>query len=59
VHRPTGATLALLVGLVGVLVALVLPFAPVIAEETAVTWPAPREPVVPTTALFTPYRPGS
>ncbi|MGH3788638.1 MAG: arabinosyltransferase domain-containing protein, partial [Pseudonocardiaceae bacterium] len=55
--RSTGTALALLVGLAGVLVALTLPFAPVLAEHTTVTWPAPGQPVVSTTALFVPYRP--
>jgi arabinosyltransferase B len=40
-----------------VLVALALPFAPVIAEQTTVTWPVPGRPVVSSTALFAPYRP--
>lgn len=39
------------------LVALVLPFAPVIAEQTTVTWPADGQPAVSSTALFAPYRP--
>ncbi|HSZ29148.1 MAG TPA: arabinosyltransferase domain-containing protein, partial [Pseudonocardiaceae bacterium] len=39
------------------LVALALPFAPVIAEQTTVTWPAAGQPVVSSTALFAPYRP--
>ncbi|MBV8997104.1 MAG: arabinosyltransferase domain-containing protein, partial [Pseudonocardiales bacterium] len=49
--------MGLLVGLVGVLVALVLPFAPVSAEQATVTWPAPGRPVMPSMALFVPYRP--
>jgi arabinosyltransferase B len=56
-REPAGTIVALLVGLVGVLVALVLPFAPVIAEQTTVSWPAPGRPVVSSTALFAPYRP--
>ncbi len=39
------------------LVGLVLLFAPVTAEHTTVTWPAAGRPVVPSTALFAPYRP--
>ncbi|MBV9163941.1 MAG: arabinosyltransferase domain-containing protein [Pseudonocardiales bacterium] len=39
------------------LVALVLPFAPVTAEQTMVTWPVPGQPVMSSTALFAPYRP--
>ena len=52
--RPGGT---LLVGMLGVLVALALPFAPVDAEQTTVTWPAPGQPAVSSTALFAPYRP--
>ena len=48
---------ALLVGLTGVASALALPFAPVFAETTTLTWPAPGEPTVPSTALISPYRP--
>ncbi|MGH3697672.1 MAG: arabinosyltransferase domain-containing protein, partial [Pseudonocardiaceae bacterium] len=44
-------------GLLGVLVALVLPFAPVTAEQTTVTWPVPGRPVVSSMAMFVPYRP--
>jgi arabinosyltransferase B len=40
-----------------VLVALVLPFAPVTTEQTTVTWPAPGRQVVSSTVLFAPYRP--
>jgi arabinosyltransferase C len=47
----------LLVGVVGVLAALVLPFVPVIADQTTVNWPAPGHSVVSSTALFAPYRP--
>lgn len=43
--------------MVGVLIALVLPFAPVLADQTTVTWPAPGQPVTSSTALFAPYRP--
>ncbi|MGB9280342.1 MAG: arabinosyltransferase domain-containing protein [Pseudonocardiaceae bacterium] len=56
-HRATGTALALLVGVVGLLVALVLPFVPVIADQTTVSWPAPGRSVVSSTALFAPYRP--
>ncbi|MGH3842388.1 MAG: arabinosyltransferase domain-containing protein [Pseudonocardiaceae bacterium] len=56
-HPPVSTALALLVGLAGVLVALVLPFAPVTTEQTTVTWPAPGQPVVSSAALFAPYRP--
>ncbi|MDQ4011804.1 MAG: arabinosyltransferase domain-containing protein [Actinomycetota bacterium] len=39
------------------LVALALPFVPVLTEQTMVTWPAPSQPAVSSTALFAPYRP--
>jgi arabinosyltransferase C len=47
----------LAVGLTGLLVALTLPFAPVFATTTTVTWPAAGEPVASSTAIFAPYRP--
>jgi arabinosyltransferase C len=47
----------LLVGLVGIIAALALPFAPVWAEQTTVSWPAPGMPTASSTALFAPYRP--
>ena len=50
---------ALPTGLIGLLVASVLPFAPVIAKQAVVTWPAAGQPVVSTTALFVPYRPAA
>lgn len=49
--------IALLVGLTGVVSALALPFAPVIAQTTTVTWPAPGQPTSSSTALLVPYRP--
>ena len=49
--------IALLVGLTGVVTALALPFAPVVAETTTLTWPAPGDPAVSSTALVAPYRP--
>ncbi len=48
---------ALAVGLTGLLVALALPFAPVFATTTTVTWPAADQPVASSTAIFAPYRP--
>ncbi len=39
------------------LAGLALPFVPVIADQTTVSWPAPGHPVVSSTALFAPYRP--
>lgn len=49
--------LALLVGLAGVASALALPFAPVVAGTTTLTWPAPGRPPVSSTVLTVPYRP--
>ncbi|MFR9730615.1 arabinosyltransferase domain-containing protein [Saccharopolyspora sp. MS10] len=54
---PALTKIALLVGGLGVLAALALPFAPVDAERTTVTWPRAGRPVESTTALFVPYRP--
>lgn len=51
--------IALLVGLTGVMTALLLPFAPVIAETTTLTWPAPGRPVASSTALIAPDRPNT
>jgi Mycobacterial cell wall arabinan synthesis protein/EmbC C-terminal domain/Arabinosyltransferase concanavalin like domain len=48
---------ALLVGCIGVLAGLALPFAPVLAERSAVSWPVAGRPVASSTAFFTPYRP--
>lgn len=48
---------ALLVGLAGVASALALPFAPVVAETTTLTWPASGRPPVSSTVLTVPYRP--
>ncbi|MDT7559958.1 MAG: arabinosyltransferase [Pseudonocardiales bacterium] len=48
---------ALLVGCVGVLAAVALPFAPVLAERSTVSWPIAGQPVASSTAFFTPYRP--
>lgn len=51
--------LALLVGLTGIVTAVVLPFAPVVAATTTLTWPAPGQPAVSGTALVHPYRPSA
>ncbi|MGQ0774245.1 MAG: arabinosyltransferase domain-containing protein [Pseudonocardiales bacterium] len=48
---------AVVVGLLGVLVAVVLPFAPVIGQASVVQWPQAGQPPRPTTAFFVPYRP--
>lgn len=51
--------IALLVGLTGVMTALLLPFAPVVAETTTLTWPAPGRPAASSTALIAPDRPNT
>lgn len=57
-NRSTQQTrLALLVGLLGTVSAILLPFAPVLAETTTLRWPAPGRPAVSTSALLVPYRP--
>lgn len=56
-ERPARQWPALLIGAFGLLAALALPFAPVIADETTVTWPAAGQPVESSTAMFVPYRP--
>lgn len=48
---------AALVGLCGLTLALLLPFAPVFADDTTMTWPRPGEPVTSSTATVVPYRP--
>ncbi len=58
-RRSPYALLSLLVGACGLLAALVLPFAPVIAERVTLTWPAPGEPAASTTAVIAPYRPSA
>ncbi|RDH77096.1 hypothetical protein DVS77_16810 [Mycolicibacterium moriokaense] len=50
---------AVLIGLCGTLVALALPFAPVVAESSTITWPAPGQPVSSSTATVAPYRPAA
>ena len=47
----------MLVGSAGLVLGLALPFAPVVADRTVITWPAPQHDVVSSTALFVPYRP--
>lgn len=47
----------LVVGVLGVLVALVLPLAPVWADSTTVTWPEQGRAPESTTAFFVPYAP--
>jgi arabinosyltransferase C len=43
--------------IVGVLAGLALPFCPVRAQITQLTWPVAGQPVVSSTAILTPYRP--
>jgi arabinosyltransferase B len=57
VNTRAGAIFAVAAGLLGVLAAMALPFAPVITTQTIVTWPIAGQPVASTTALFVPYRP--
>ncbi len=57
--RPAHPLLSLLVGVCGLVAALALPFAPVIAERVSLTWPTPGEPVASTTAVLAPYRPSA
>ncbi|MEN4476953.1 arabinosyltransferase domain-containing protein [Mycolicibacterium cosmeticum] len=51
------AWLALLVGLVGIVAGLALPFCPVRAQTTTLTWPVPGQAVVSSSAIVVPYRP--
>lgn len=50
---------AALAGLCGLVLAFLLPLAPVFAEETTVTWPQPGQPVASSTATVVPYRPAA
>ena len=54
---PLRAVAALLVGLLGMGLAVAVPFAPVVADRTEVTWPSQGEQPTSTTAMFVPYRP--
>ncbi len=56
-RRRTRSVVAALAGVLAVLLAVALPFAPVVADRTTVTWPAQGEQPTSTTALFVPYRP--
>lgn len=58
-RRQAHLLLSLLVGACGLLAALALPFAPVIADRVSLTWPTPGEPVASSTAVLAPYRPSS
>ncbi|MET0899573.1 MAG: arabinosyltransferase domain-containing protein, partial [Mycobacterium sp.] len=50
---------AALVGLCALTLALLLPFAPVFADETTVSWPRSGQPATSTTATLVPYRPAA
>ncbi|MDF2825551.1 MAG: hypothetical protein K0R68_2959, partial [Mycobacterium sp.] len=50
---------AIVVGLCGIALALALPFAPVFADNTTLTWPRSGEPVTSTTVTVVPYRPAT
>lgn len=56
-RRVSAALPALVIGVLGMLVAITIPFAPVFAEETTVTWPKAGQPTESTTAFFVPYEP--
>ncbi|MDQ4116903.1 MAG: arabinosyltransferase domain-containing protein [Actinomycetota bacterium] len=49
----------LVVGLLGLVAALLVPFAPVLDHDTTVTWPRAGEDATSTTAFFVPYAPES
>ncbi|MEU0496618.1 arabinosyltransferase domain-containing protein [Mycobacterium sp. NPDC006124] len=49
----------MLLGLVGILAALALPFAPTWVDTTTVTWPEPGRSVTSSTAAIVPYRPAT
>lgn len=57
--KPGDATArpALLLGFAGILAGLALPFCPVRAQTTTVTWPVPGQPVVSSSVIVVPYRP--
>ena len=55
-RRGFGA-LALLVGILGSALAVALPLAPVMSDQTTVSWPQQGAQPVSTTAFFVPYRP--
>ncbi|WP_338602394.1 arabinosyltransferase domain-containing protein [Saccharopolyspora sp. SCSIO 74807] len=54
---PLRSAPALVIGILGLLAAVLLPFAPVLADETTVTWPKAGESPESTTAFFVPYAP--
>jgi len=59
-HRARNATpgwLALLLGLVGIIAGLALPFCPVRAQTTTLTWPVPGQEVDSSSVIVVPYRP--
>ncbi|MCG7595165.1 arabinosyltransferase domain-containing protein [Mycobacterium sp. PSTR-4-N] len=56
-QRSPRTWIAALIGLVGVLSGLALPFAPVFTDTTTISWPAPGQPTLSSAALVVPYRP--
>ena len=54
---PLRSAPALVIGILGLLAAVLLPFAPVLADETTVTWPKAGEPPESTTAILPPPAP--
>ncbi|QUG99549.1 arabinosyltransferase domain-containing protein [Saccharopolyspora erythraea] len=57
--RVLSAILGIVVGLLGLLAAVAVPLAPVVAREVTVTWPKAAAPARSTLAFFVPYRPVS
>ncbi len=55
----TLSAVTLVVGLLGLVAALLMPFAPVLDHDTTVTWPRAGEDPASTTAFFVPYAPES
>lgn len=51
------SALALLVGVIGIALAVALPLAPVMSDRTTVSWPQQGAQPASTTAFFVPYRP--
>lgn len=56
-HRTVRHRLALVVGILGIAAAVLVPFMPVLAKTTTVTWPQEGRAPASTMALFVPYAP--
>ncbi|MFC7342419.1 arabinosyltransferase domain-containing protein [Saccharopolyspora griseoalba] len=56
-HRAT-SILGLVVGLLALVAALAVPFAPVLSERSTITWPQAGQQPTSTTAFLVPYHPG-